>query len=134
MWLLSVWTEWRPALVIVKPETVSRGTAVTFGSSGDGISRRRTGRPPALADVRALIRAMSRTNPRWGTPRIHGELLKLGIEISQSTVANTWSPSMSAVADVTHVLGKSLTFEDLRQRYDAAVVVSQNSAEVPPSV
>ena len=50
-------------------------------------SRRRTGRPGVPADVRALIREMSTMNPLWGAPRIHGELQKLGLSVSQSTVA-----------------------------------------------
>src|SRR4029450_2028353 len=50
-------------------------------------SRLRTGRPAVLHDVRALIRDMSAANPLWGAPRIHGELRKLGISVSQSTVA-----------------------------------------------
>ena len=50
-------------------------------------SRRRTGRPIVPADVRALIRKMSHANPLWGAPRIHGELQKLGIALSQSTDA-----------------------------------------------
>jgi len=50
-------------------------------------SRRRIGRPTVAADVRALIRTMSEANPLWGAPRIHGELLKLGIDVSQATVA-----------------------------------------------
>jgi transposase InsO family protein len=50
-------------------------------------SRRRIGRPPVPADVRTLIRTMSNTNPLWGAPRIHGELLKLGIDVCQATVA-----------------------------------------------
>jgi putative transposase len=45
------------------------------------------GRPAVPADVRALIRTMSQANPRWGAPRIHGELLKLGIDVCQATVA-----------------------------------------------
>jgi hypothetical protein len=49
--------------------------------------RSRAGRPRADREVRDLIRQMSRANPLWGAPRIHGELLKLGIEISQATVA-----------------------------------------------
>ena len=50
-------------------------------------SRSRGGRPKILAEVRALIREMSRANPLWGAPRLHGELLKLGIHLAQSTVA-----------------------------------------------
>ena len=45
------------------------------------------GRPAISPDVRALIRTMSEANPRWGAPRIHGELLKLGIDVCQATVA-----------------------------------------------
>jgi putative transposase len=44
------------------------------------------GRPKTSAEIRALIRQMSRANPLWGAPRIHGELLKLGIDVSQATV------------------------------------------------
>jgi putative transposase len=44
------------------------------------------GRPTVPADVRALIHTMARANPRWGAPRIHGELLKLGIHVCQATV------------------------------------------------
>jgi Homeodomain-like domain len=50
-------------------------------------SRHRGGRPQIDTELRALIRQMSVENPRWGAPRIHGELLKLGFEIAQSTVA-----------------------------------------------
>jgi putative transposase len=50
-------------------------------------SRHRTGRPPVPREVRDLIRTMSHANPLWGAPRIHGELLKVGIDVSQATVA-----------------------------------------------
>ena len=50
-------------------------------------SRRRAGRPAVSSEIRSLVWQMSRENPLWGAPRIHGELLKLGIEISQSSVA-----------------------------------------------
>ena len=50
-------------------------------------SRRCEGRPSVSPEVRNLIRQMSLANPRWGAPRIHGELLKIGIEVSQATVA-----------------------------------------------
>jgi putative transposase len=53
----------------------------------DRKSRRRHGRPAVGADARALIRTMSEQNPLWGAPRIHGELVKLGINVSQATVA-----------------------------------------------
>jgi putative transposase len=53
----------------------------------DAKSRRRPGRPNVAAEIRDLIRNLSQANPLWGAPRIHGELLKLGIEVAQSTVA-----------------------------------------------
>jgi hypothetical protein len=49
------------------------------------------GRPQIETKLRALIRRMSIENPLWGAPRIHGELLKLGFEVAQSSVANSWS-------------------------------------------
>jgi transposase InsO family protein len=86
-WLSRVWTTWRTALVIVKPETVMAWHRRGFRFVWTWKSRRRTGRPTAPADLRALIRTMSQTNPSWGAPRIHGELLKLGMDVSQATVA-----------------------------------------------
>lgn len=74
-------------LVIVEPATVvawhRRGVRLFWTWK----SRHRTGRPPVPREVRELIRTMSQTNPLWGAPRIYGELLKLGINISQATVA-----------------------------------------------
>ena len=92
MSLSRVWTEWRSALVIVKPETVIAWHRRGFQMFWTWKSRRRTGRPTVPADVRLLIQTMSQTNPRWGAPRIHGELLKLGIDVSQATVAKYMIP------------------------------------------
>lgn len=67
-------------------------------------TRRRTGRPTIPHDVRTLIRTMSQANPLWGASRIHGELLKLGIEICQATVAKYMvRPSAATVPDVARV-------------------------------
>jgi transposase InsO family protein len=73
--------------VIVKPETVIAWHRKGFRLFWTWKSRRRSGRPAVPPDVRTLIRTMSRDNPLWGAPRIHGELLKLGLEVSQATVA-----------------------------------------------
>jgi hypothetical protein len=75
------------ALVIVKPETVIAWPRKGFRLFRTWKSRRRGGRPPIPTDVRTLIRTMSRDNPLWGTPRIHGELLKVGVDVPQATVA-----------------------------------------------
>jgi transposase InsO family protein len=87
VWLARAWNNWRTALVIVKPETVLAWHRRGFRLFWTWKSRRRTGRPTVPSDVRALIRTMSRANQLWGAPRIHGELLKLGIDVCQATVA-----------------------------------------------
>ncbi len=74
-------------LAIVQPETVIRWHRAGFRAYWRWKSRSREGRPAIVADLRALIRRMSVENPLWGAPRIHGELLKLGFEVAQSTVA-----------------------------------------------
>jgi hypothetical protein len=87
VWLSRIWSGWKDAVRIVKPETV-----IAWHRRGWGLywawksKRRKPGRPPVPQDVRELIRKMSSENP-WGAPRLHGELLKLGINISQATVA-----------------------------------------------
>jgi putative transposase len=86
-WLSRIWKEWRSAVVIVRPETVIAWHRRAFRFFWTWKSRRRLGRPTIPPAVRALIRTMSQSNPLWGAPRIHGELLKLGIDVSQATVA-----------------------------------------------
>ena len=66
------------ALKILKPQTVIRWHRAGFRAYWGWKSRGRGGRPKTPADIRQLIRNMSVTNPLWGEPRIHGELLKLG--------------------------------------------------------
>lgn len=87
VWLSRLWTGWRSALVMVKPETVIAWHRKGFRLYWRWKSRNRDGRPSITPNVRDLIRKMSLANPRWGAPRIHGEMLKLGIDISQATVA-----------------------------------------------
>ncbi len=74
-------------LAIVRPETVVRWHRAGFRSFWRWRSRRRGGRPSVPLEIRRLIRDMSLANPLWGAPRIHGELLKLGIELGQTSVA-----------------------------------------------
>ena len=71
----------------MRPDTVIRWHRAGFRSYWRRKSRRRSGRPTVLLEIRRLIREMSIANPLWGAPRIHGELLKLGIEIGQTSVA-----------------------------------------------
>ena len=76
------------AVSIVQPATVIRWQRTGFKLFWTWKSRRNgPGRPAVAPEVRALIRRMSEANPLWGAPRIHGELQKLGLEISQATVS-----------------------------------------------
>src|SRR6266436_3609298 len=75
------------ALAILRPETVIRWHRGGFRWFWRWKSRRRGGRPRVPLEIRRLIRQISLANPLWGAPRIHGELLKLGIDVGQTTVA-----------------------------------------------
>jgi putative transposase len=88
VWLRRVWGDWKSALMIVKAETVIAWHRKCFRLFWTWrIHRGTSGRPKVPQEIRDLIRMLSRNNPRWGAPRIHGELLKLGIEITEPTVA-----------------------------------------------
>ena len=89
---LFVWIyRWFPsvleAVAIVRPETVVRWHRAGFRAYWRWRSRNRVGRPKVSAELRTLIGEMSGANALWGAPRVHGELLKLGFEVAQSTVA-----------------------------------------------
>jgi transposase InsO family protein len=90
-WFLVQLYRWFPSilkvLTIIRPETLVRWHRAGFRSYWRWKSRSLGGRPQIEADLRALIRRMSIENPLWGAPRIHGELLKLGFKVAQSSVA-----------------------------------------------
>ena len=75
------------AITSIRPETLVRWHRAGFRRYWRWKSRSQVGRPQIDADLRVLIQRMSRDNPLWGAPRIHGELLKLGFEVAQSSVA-----------------------------------------------
>ena len=86
--LSRLWSGWREILVIVKPETVIGWHRKGFRRFWTRKSRRgKPGRPPVSSEFRGLIRRMSRENPLWGAPRIHGELRMLGFEVSEAAVS-----------------------------------------------
>src|SRR5579871_143458 len=87
VWLYRLCPVVADAVTIIRPETVIRWHRQGFSAFWRWKSRSRGGRPAIPRDIRDLIREMSRANWLWGAPRIHGEFLKLGIEVSQSTVA-----------------------------------------------
>src|ERR1700693_1547314 len=88
VWVYRIVPDALDAVSLVRPETVIRWHRQGFRAFWRWKSRSRGGRPRIPQELRDLVREMSRANPLWGAPRIHGELLKLGIEVSQSTVAN----------------------------------------------
>ena len=88
VWLARVWAGWRQPLLIVTPATVLRWQRRRFREYWTTLSRRPTGgRPPVKAEIKALVTRMAAANPLWGAPRIHGELLKLGITVAERTVS-----------------------------------------------
>src|SRR5215467_8015696 len=87
VWLYQLFPSILDAIALVKPETVLRWHRRGFRAYWHWKSRRAGGRPEIDPEIRALIGRMSHENPLWGAPRIHGELLMLGIEVAQSTVA-----------------------------------------------
>jgi putative transposase len=95
VWLCRIWPQVISAMVLVKPTTVMqwhrRGFRLAWRWRSGTL---RPGRPKIASETRDLIRQMSTANPLWGAPRIHGELLKLGIEVSQATIGPymPWRP------------------------------------------
>ena len=87
VWLYRRWPEVLNSIVIVQPETVLRWHRAGFKAFWRWRSRGASGRPRLPKQIRHLIRKVSLANPLWGAPRIHGELLKLGVDVAQSTVA-----------------------------------------------
>src|SRR5450432_2999285 len=89
-WFFIQLYRWFPSilkvLTIIQPETLVRWHRAGFRCYWRWKSRPRGGRPQIDTEMRVLIRRMSRENPLWGAPRIHGELLKLGIEIGETSV------------------------------------------------
>jgi len=95
VWLYRIWPQVLNAMVLVKPATVVQWHHKGFRLYWRCRSRH-LGRPKMSAEIRDLIRHMSLANPLWGAPRIHGELLKLGFEVSQATVGRymPWRPKV----------------------------------------
>src|SRR5712664_2271092 len=87
IWLYRLFPSVLDDITIVQPETVIRWHRTGFRLYWRWKSRSQGGRPRIPGEIRRLIREMSLANRLWGAPRIHGELLKLGIDVAQSTVA-----------------------------------------------
>ena len=87
VWLSRLWSAWQDALVFVQPRTVIAWQQERFRDHWRHLSEQGTpGRPAMANEIRALIQGMWQANPTWGSPRIVGELRKLGIDVAKSTV------------------------------------------------
>src|SRR5215471_17695801 len=128
VWMTRLWPSLLGLTRVVRPDTVLRWHRAGFRAYWRWKSRGRSGRPGITRELRELIRQMSRQNPLWGAPRIHGELLKLGFEVAESTVSkylirHRGPPSQSwrtflrnhanTIAAVDLCLVPTLTFECL---------------------
>ena len=86
--LAKAWPKWRTALIVVRPDTVVRWHRQWLRRRWTQRSVHvRPGRPSTAAAIRTLVNKMGAANPLWGAPRIHGELVKLGIAVSERTVS-----------------------------------------------
>src|SRR6266849_5529357 len=89
VWLYRLWQRRLKSIALVKPATI-----VQWHRQGFRLFwrwRSRSGRPPVNRELRKLIREMSKANPLWGAPRIHGELLKLALRLARPRSPSTWS-------------------------------------------
>ena len=113
-WLTCLWAGWQNALAFVQPRTVIAWQQKRFREYWRRLSQGRTpGRPAVAKEVRELIREMSRANPTWGSPRIVGELRKVGIEVAE--IHRREVPTATTQALLTDVEGVS---QEPRQRPD----------------
>jgi len=127
-WMTWLWPSLLGLARVVQPDTILRWHRAGFRAYWRWKSRGRAGRPRLCHELRGLIRQMSKENPLWGAPRIHGELLKLGYEIAESTVskymnrrqgppAQTWRTFLrnhaNAIAAIDLCVVPTVTFERL---------------------
>jgi hypothetical protein len=115
------------SIAVVKPDTIVRWHGHGFRALWRWKSRRRLGRSGIAKDMRDLIREISRANPLWGAPRIHGELLKLGIDVAQSTVAKY---TVYVGCDLADIL---CLHEDRVVGRDNCVAYKRLSLQIPPN-
>ena len=128
VWMTRLWPSLLGLARVVQPDTILRWHRAGFRAYWRWKSRGRSGRPRVSPELRDLIRRMSMENPLWGAPRIHGELLKLGFEIAESTVSKymirrrrppsqTWRTFLhnhaDAIAGIDLCVVPTLTFECL---------------------
>jgi hypothetical protein len=124
LWLCLrwLWPRWREALVLVQPATVGRWHRDGLRRCWSRRSRRRPGRPCIDSQVRDVIRRMATENRLWGAPGIHGELLKLGIAVSDRTVSRYMPDRRSASSQWISRPRGWVTITSVRNSPNAALV------------
>jgi transposase InsO family protein len=128
VWMTRMWPSLLDLTRVVQPATILRWHRTGFRAYWRWKSRAQPGRPRVGRELRDLIRRMSEENPLWGAPRIHGELLKLGFKVAESTVSKymirrrgppsqTWRTFLrshaEAIAAIDICVVPTLTFEHL---------------------
>ena len=128
VWITRIWPNLLGLAQVIQPETILRWHRSGFRAFWRWKSRNRAGRPKVDRGLRDLIQLISRENPLWGAPRIHGELLMLGFEVAQSTVSKymvrvrnppsqTWKTFLrnhaGAIAAIDMCVIPTITFERL---------------------
>ncbi len=128
VWMTRMWPNLLGLTRVVQPATILRWHRSGFRAYWRWKSRARPGRPRVQRELRDLIRLMSEENPLWGAPRIHGELLKLGFKVAESTVSKymirrrgppsqTWRTFLGSHAEAIVAIDlcvvPTLTFEHL---------------------
>ena len=104
VWLTRLWPSLIGLVRVVQPDTILRWHRSGFRAYWRWKSRGQPGRPRVSRELRELIQQMSKDNPLWGAPRIHGELLKLGFEVAESTVSKYMLKHRgTAIADVADI-------------------------------
>jgi len=128
VWLYQFFPSILNAIFIVKPETVIRWHRRGFRAYWRRKSRQRDGRPRIDGEIRDLIQRMSRDNPLWGAPRIHAELLMLGIEVAKSTVGRYLPKRRQPPSQGWRTSERCRSDRSIAQR-----LKSGNQAQIPPS-
>jgi len=124
VWLYRRFPSVLGAIAIVRPETIIRWHRAGFRAYWRWRSRNPVGRPKVSAELRTLIGEMSRANPLWGAPHIHGELLKLGFEVAQSTVARYMCRHARFSATMPTASQRSTFLSCQRSRSGSSIVLS----------
>jgi hypothetical protein len=124
--LRRLWSRWTEVLRFVKPETVIRWHRAGFRFYWTWLSRRRRrpGRPAIDRGIRDLIRRMVTENSTWGAPRIHGELLMLGFNVSERTVSRYLPRRAPAVIDASGTFSQHALMASMFRMSQAGVVIA----------